>query len=149
MCWRFYVEIESPSQSMPNTEQCRSMLDQSWSYSRHWSQCRSIPINADQCKINAAWSGIDLHWPALIGIERNWSTSIGIERNLGSMPWLWSALGIDPWRLVRYSIYMTCNFQQVKWDDLVLEHNFWVQFTSTVLFCASVKEYRHIQDRIQ
>ena len=49
--------------------QCRSKF---W----HWSQCRSIPINAD----------------------RFLSESIGIERRFESMPWFWLALiGIGHW----------------------------------------------------
>ncbi len=64
-------DVSGLPRSMPNADQCRS---KSW----HWSQCRSIPINADQFR------------SILL---------IGIERHFGSMPWFWSASGIDRGRL--------------------------------------------------
>ncbi len=56
-----------------NTDQCRSKF---W----YWSQCRSIPINADQFR------SIPINW------LRGHIPVIGIERHFGSMPWFWSAL---------------------------------------------------------
>ncbi len=44
---------------MPNVDQCRSKF-------RNWSQCQSIPINANQ------YHDFDRHWSALIGIG-HWS----------------------------------------------------------------------------
>ncbi len=44
----------------------------------HW---RSMPINAHQCWINSAWSGIDQHWSALIGIDRHWHQCRDFDRH--------------------------------------------------------------------
>ncbi len=41
-------------------------------------KCRSMRISADQCWINAAWSGIDWHWEELISIDWHSSQLIGI-----------------------------------------------------------------------
>ncbi len=69
--WWYKLIYTGLPRSMPNAINA----NQCWSKFWHWSQCRSIPINADQCR-----------------------SMIGIERHFGSMPWFWSALiGIGHW----------------------------------------------------
>ncbi len=76
--------INAQCRSMPiNVDQCRSKF---W----HWSLCRSIPINADQCwsiPINSSQCRSMPINADQCQIKQNWS---GIDRH-------WSALrGIDP-----------------------------------------------------
>ena len=82
--------------------QCRSMPIKIMALIRNASQCRSLPINSDQCRIKSAWSGIDRHWSALRGIERNWSALIGTD-------WHWYQLiliGINRhWALTEGVLY--------------------------------------------
>ncbi len=102
---------DSPDQCpMPiNTDQCQSKF---W----HWSQCWSIPINADPAftlELALVICGPSENKGALIGIERNWSALIGIERHFRSMPWFWSALGIDRGSPV-YSSLQLCNLTIIR-----------------------------------
>ena len=102
---------DSPDQCpmLINTDQCQSKF---W----HWSQCRSIPINADPAftlELALVICGPSENKGALIGIERNWSALIGIERHFRSMPWFWSALGIDRGSPV-YSSLQLCNLTIIR-----------------------------------
>ncbi len=68
--------------------QCQSMPIKIMVLIRNTSQCRSMPINADQNHGNGRhWS----HWLAVIGNDRYWSAS-------GSISGFWSVLiGIGHW----------------------------------------------------
>ncbi len=65
-----------------NADQCRLKI---W----HWSQCRSIPINADQFR-SIPLDAVQ-HWSAMISIERHFGLCHDFDRH-------WSALiGIGHW----------------------------------------------------
>ncbi len=102
--------------SMPNADQYRSKF-------LHWSQCRSMPISANQF-----WS---------IPLNRHWEELIGIERQFGSMPWFWSALGIDRGSLVMVSWHTSkTRFINIRNFKFVIKK--WV-FLLLSIWCPEVK----------
>ncbi len=81
--------ISGLPQSLPNADQCRSKL-------QYWSQCRSIPIIADQFLSIPINFDQCRHWSEFRGIDRQWSAMISNGRHFGSMPRFWPGiLGID------------------------------------------------------
>ncbi len=105
-------------------------IDRHWCIDGHWSALISMPINANQCCIDAAWSCIDWHWSKWRKID--WS-----------IPGFWSAsIGIDwHWALIGRVLYIILSYIQTKFTETTEAHFYSQALSSTHRFQVEVHRF--------